>query len=138
MKRIMATLLFAAGLVLAVPLVASAQTPDGQTPAVETVCDGETGAAFGLCNAYCEAMDCDSLPEASLGACEAVRGQFNRITGRDLPCEFPCGVDSVTYRCVGTCPGGALCGGRVIPDVGVECSCGPAPAPRGASPDRGR
>ncbi len=51
MKRIMTTFLFAAGLVLAVPLVASAQTPDGETPAVETVCDGESGAAFGLCNA---------------------------------------------------------------------------------------
>ena len=37
-----------------------AKTPDGVTPAEETVCDGLSGAAFGLCNAYCEAMDCDS------------------------------------------------------------------------------
>ncbi len=137
MKRIMTTFLLAAGLVLAVPLIASAQTPDGKTPAVETVCDGEKGAAFGLCNAYCEAMDCDNLPEASPGACEAVRGQFNRITGRDLPCEFTCGVDSVTYRCVGTCPGGALCGGRVIPDVGAVCSCEPAPFPQPTAPPGG-
>ena len=37
------------------------QTPDGQTPATETACELESGAAFGLCNAYCEAMDCDLL-----------------------------------------------------------------------------
>ncbi len=41
-------------------LPAIAQTPDGETPAEEVVCADETGAAKGLCNAYCEAMDCDS------------------------------------------------------------------------------
>ena len=41
-------------------------TPDWMTPHQETVCDSETGAAFGLCNAYCEAMDCESAsPQAS-------------------------------------------------------------------------
>ncbi len=108
MKRIMTTFLFAAGLVLAVPLVASAQTPDGQTPAVETVCDGESGAAFGLCIAYCEAMDCDNLlPEASLYACESVRRTFNRITGGDVPCESDtCVADAGNNRppvCQGFC-----------------------------------
>ena len=33
---------------------------DGVTPAVETVCDGLADELFGLCNAYCEAKDCDS------------------------------------------------------------------------------
>src|SRR5215213_9166123 len=70
--------------------MAQAQTPDGETPAEETVCDNETGAAFGLCNAYCEAMDCDSDdPQASDTACSRVRGKFTQITGRDLPCEAP-------------------------------------------------
>jgi len=65
-----------------------AQTPDGQTPAEETVCDNETGAAYGLCNAYCEAMDCESdAPHASATACSKVRSKFMQITGRDLPCE---------------------------------------------------
>lgn len=67
---------------------ALAQTPDGQPPSQETVCDAETGAAYGLCNAYCEAMDCDSNePDASATACGKVRGKFQNITGRDVPCE---------------------------------------------------
>ncbi|HKI04021.1 MAG TPA: hypothetical protein VKK31_18725 [Thermoanaerobaculia bacterium] len=65
-----------------------AQTPDGETPAEEAVCDNETGAAFGLCNAYCEAMDCESdAPQASDTACSKVRAKFQQTTGRDLPCE---------------------------------------------------
>lgn len=81
-------------LVIAVP--AAAKTPDGQTPAEETVCDGQKGAAFGLCNAYCEAMDCDSpAPHAAPKACEQVRTKFERITGSALPCDAvascPCG-----------------------------------------------
>lgn len=35
-----------------------ARTPAGQTPAIEDLCDIESGAAFGLWNAYCEARDC--------------------------------------------------------------------------------
>jgi len=69
---------------------ALAQTPDGETPSEETVCDGESGAAYGLCNAYCEAMDCDSDDaQASETACTKVRDKFTNITGRDLPCEAP-------------------------------------------------
>src|SRR5690242_14929826 len=73
---------------------ALASTPDGQTPSEEAVCDNETGAAFGLCNAYCEAMDCDSDdPQASDNACSKVQSKFQNITGHDLPCEaaaLPC------------------------------------------------
>ena len=81
-------------LILALLLTCSgaalASTPDGQTPAEETVCDNETGAAFGLCNAYCEAMDCESDdPQASENACSRVQDKFQQITGRDLPCETP-------------------------------------------------
>lgn len=70
---------------------ALAQTADGSTPAVETVCDSQVGAAFGLCNAYCEAMDCDSLnPQASETACANVFGRFENITGNPPPCENIC------------------------------------------------
>ena len=63
-----------------------AQTPDGQTPAVETGCDSESGAAFGLCNAYCEAMDCDSEDtQASPKACVRVLAQFEKIMGYEMP-----------------------------------------------------
>jgi len=71
-----------------------ALTPDGKPPSEETVCDGETGAAFGLCNAYCEAMDCDSPNhQASDTGCAQVKANFVRKTGRPLPCDVvcPCG-----------------------------------------------
>lgn len=89
MRRIF--LFLALGLLTVVSDTAWASTPDGQTPAQETVCDGETGAAYGLCNAYCEAMDCDSEdPHASPTACDAVRRNFERKTGRPLPCDVTC------------------------------------------------
>src|SRR5688572_18899158 len=72
-----------------VPAVAS--TPDGQTPSRETVCDLEEGAAYGLCTAYCEAMDCESAaPHASETACSRVGDKFLQITGRQVPCSVSC------------------------------------------------
>ncbi len=83
------TILLAAVVGAAFP--ATAKTPDGETPSQETVCDNETGAAFGLCNAYCEAMDCDSPNHnASDQACASVRHNFERKTGRPMPCEVTC------------------------------------------------
>jgi hypothetical protein len=60
------------------------------TPAEETVCHdaGLTGALWGLCNAYCEAMDCDfATPDASETACQKVLGNFQKKSGGLLP---PC------------------------------------------------
>lgn len=75
---------------------ALAQTADGQTPAEESVCDVLDGAAWGLCNAYCEAMDCDSAdPNASRVACDKVKGKFASLGQGNLPCEpvvCPCGT----------------------------------------------
>lgn len=69
----------------------SGKTPDGQTPSRETVCDNETGAAYGLCTAYCEAMDCgDPNQRASDKACESVARNFEKKTGRPLPCAVGC------------------------------------------------
>lgn len=66
----------------------SANTPDGQTPSEEELCSDYEGRLFGLCNAYCEAMDCDSAsPHASDQACERV---FNNIIDElDDEEEFP-------------------------------------------------
>lgn len=91
------TILVAALAVLVAAPVA-AQTPDGLPPALETVCDAESGAAFGWCNAYCEAMDCElandgdplTTPNASANACNKVRTKFQQQTGRDMPCEVTC------------------------------------------------
>ena len=52
---------FIAGIAISAP--AMAETPDGTTPANETVCDGlktnATPGLYGLCVAYCEAQDLD-------------------------------------------------------------------------------
>jgi len=76
---------------LVVVAPATGKTPDGMTPSEETVCDGQVGAAYGLCNAYCEAMDCDSPePHASATACSRVQANFLRHTGMPLPCDVTC------------------------------------------------
>jgi hypothetical protein len=75
-------------------LTATAGTADGVTPAVEDTCAkwGYTGKLNGLCNAYCEAMDCDSdNPHASQQACERV---FNNITGLLDGQSFPACSDT--------------------------------------------
>jgi hypothetical protein len=77
---------------LALPLglarVAAAQgtgTPDGVTPSVEAMCDGMSGAAYGLCVSYCEANDCDLEPGSQ--ECATLRRNYTKITGRS---SFPC------------------------------------------------
>lgn len=73
-------------------------TPDGDPPSRESVCDGLDGAAFGLCNAFCEAQDCDVEWKNS---CEQLRDNFERQTGYSI---FPCedGVPSTPTRKVHT------------------------------------
>jgi len=81
--------LMTAGLCLCASAFVYAQTPDGQTPALETVCSGLSGAAFGLCNAYCEAQDCDVHDRPS---CDQLRANFARVTGSPVfPCDPRCG-----------------------------------------------
>ena len=49
---------------------AFAQTPDGQTPANEGVCDGLIGLTpglYGLCVAFCEAQDCEATFDPATG-----------------------------------------------------------------------
>lgn len=61
----------------------------GQAVANDDPCENESGAAYGLCNAYCEAMDCDDpeMQEASDNACERVKANYLKITGNELTCE---------------------------------------------------
>lgn len=96
MKHLLKVLgfLFMIGFLLPEPVVA--QTPDGQTPATESVCNEAAlgGALKGLCNAYCEALDCDGNPSASVVACEAVRGKFlSKAGGLEPPCLIPPTID---------------------------------------------
>jgi hypothetical protein len=78
-----------------------------QPPAEESVCDSLSGAAFGLCNAYCEAMDCDSeAPNANETACLKVLSDFTKHSDGLIPCgrvTCPCwddaDVDSLFAAC---------------------------------------
>ena len=117
------------------PGVLSAKTPDGVPPSQETVCSGLTGAAFGLCNAYCEAQDCDVHPRAS---CAQLRRNFARITGSTVfPCDSVCGDGTVgpgedcdppgsacgdggTCAADCTCPAAPVCGDGTV-QAGEEC-----------------
>ena len=74
---------------LSVSHVGFAKTSDGETPSVETICDvyhGASSGAFGLCNAYCEAMDCgDPFQNASNRGCASVNKNFEKRFGVRLP-----------------------------------------------------
>ena len=55
---------------------------------IPDVCATEEGVAYGLCKAYCEAMDCDSDTfKASDKACIKIYDKFVEYTGREPPCE---------------------------------------------------
>ena len=74
--------------VLAFAPMSFAQTADGETPAEETVCDHLDGAMYGLCVAYCEAMDCHLGDQfASDKACNRVFDNFMRLSEGEMP---PC------------------------------------------------
>lgn len=61
----MKKLIWVLGFLLVFTGTAMAGTADGLTPAEETVCDdaGLSGAPWGLCNAYCEAMIVIVIPQ---------------------------------------------------------------------------
>lgn len=84
-------------LVAAFPMAAFAGTPDGQTPAEETVCDGYHGAAYGLCVSYCEARDCDDpRKHAADRSCDVTSKKFFALTGLTaMPCQPPAEVCTI-------------------------------------------
>ena len=124
--------LFAFALLTALaPSPALAQTPDGDPPAVEEVCAEEAGAAFGLCNAYCEAMDCElgfeeaPYPDASENACLKVEARYLQITGRVLY-ALQCGTAACPPGTEGcTCGEEYFCEGELVcdEDAGI-CTTG--------------
>lgn len=89
------TVAFAAATVIfGIQSQALGQTPDGDTPAVEDICTtwGFTGKITGLCNAFCEAMDCDDAnPQASEQACTRVLDRIMVALPEGVP--FPECVD---------------------------------------------
>lgn len=74
-----------AGTLMALSVQVSAKTPDGRTPAEETVCDQYSGALFGLCNAICEAQDLDQYPKDPTD--DVLYGNFEKKGGDDLLCR---------------------------------------------------
>ena len=94
----------------------------------QDACEGQTGAAFGLCNAYCEAMDCDSDdPQASDQACVHVLDNFVKLTGTEIP---PCsgGLPQQGESCVDSIPGYQFNQGEGLPygcdvyDTAMSCN----------------
>lgn len=72
---------------------AIASTPDGVTPANEGVCDalqGLTAGLYGLCVAYCEAQDLDSIDKRppSLRILANYQGKM-QAGDPDMPCSSP-------------------------------------------------
>ena len=77
------TTLCAFVVVMMVMGAAYAETPDG-------ACDGLADNAWGLCNAYCYAMDCGGKRNASARECSQVASNFIRATGMEkMPCDTP-------------------------------------------------
>ncbi len=77
----------------------------GSTYAQSTggVCDGLEDNAWGLCNSYCYAMDCEGDNRNMSGrACAQVADNFMRATGMDkMPCYT---APSPTGTPLGSCP----------------------------------
>lgn len=75
---------------------AMAQTPDGETPANEGVCDvvqGGTPGLYGLCVAYCEAQDLDLVGDKETPNNKILANYRKKMrTGDpDMPCiQVPC------------------------------------------------
>lgn len=103
MKKILTGALFALLTGLAtISGTAVASTPDGVTPANEGVCDalqGGTGGLYGLCVAYCEAQDLDSVASGRMPNTKILANYRKKMQPGDLdmPCvqpSCPCWTDT--------------------------------------------
>ena len=73
----------------------------------ESVCNGLSGASWGLCNAYCEVLDCESEnPNASSTACLKILSEYETHTDQVIPCArvecrcwTPEDVDTLLSEC---------------------------------------
>lgn len=115
----LASLLFVAGLVAAVPVMA--ETPDGETPANEGVCDTlKTGTPglYGLCVAYCEAQDLDIVGDKETPNNKILANYRKKMQAGDpdMPClkvPCPCWSDAelaaITNRALAVPPDSISC-----------------------------
>ena len=118
-------------LFLAITPVGKAWASGDSSACVQDVCaQTELGGALkGLCNAYCEAMDCDGDPNANISACETVREKFLKKSGGiEPPCLVPPpldsdgdGVPNDSDNCVFTFNDQADSDGDAIGDVCDNC-----------------
>jgi len=60
-----------------------------RTPKEFGPCADQVGPAYGLCNAYCEALNCDDSEHrnASEKACRRLEEHYRNITGQEFPCK---------------------------------------------------
>ena len=78
MKITVTKIIFLALTLILIPTATEAQTPDGDTPAKETYCDEYSGRAYGICNAWYEAMDCDD-PAHKASACDNLKAMLDDL-----------------------------------------------------------
>jgi hypothetical protein len=95
-------------LLLSLGIKSYSQTPDGMTPAEEDSCGGLKGSAFGLCNAFCEAKDCDSIdPMDWNNSCFKLLDNYEKKTGNPGPpcfCGGPSGACQLDFQdCLANC-----------------------------------
>ena len=140
MKNLFTTLISCVAVACLMAPVAFAQTPDGQTPAEETVCnplkaDGITKGLYGLCVAFCEAhdhADADaSITEDDLALLEAEAPSGRILANYDkkktetdpaMPCilvEEPCPCWSAAELASIGDPGGTVCSQQVNQTTGL-------------------
>lgn len=108
---VLQTMAFLASLAFVAPVYA--QTPDGETPAVEHVCDalqGATPGLYGLCVAYCEAHDAhllsnnDAADELDTPSRKILEAYNNLKAEADpaMPCVQPAGCPCWTEQLLET------------------------------------
>ena len=88
-------------------MLATVVQADDETPTEEGVCDGlkdATPGLWGLCNAYCEAKDCDldGVPDdGGSKACDRLIANYNSLKMADDP-DMPCGRELLACPCWNT------------------------------------
>jgi hypothetical protein len=121
-RRIEAVVLIALGasLVGAGVLVGGAQA---QPDVGESICAeaGFTGAALGLCRAYCEAQECGVWDWPS---CAQLRARFAEKVGISIfPCDPFCGDGEVNQDFEECDPPATVCGSTGLGACNQECIC---------------
>ena len=104
---------------------APAQTPDGETPAQEAVCDplkadGVTKGLYGLCIAFCEAQDWETDCLEDPGACgrsgDRLLANYNKKKKETDP-PMPCLVSAIQCPCWNGDPDPPINGATTLADL---------------------